>query len=63
MLDFYKLDHADFLDSLLTKLKTARKNAYYIGNSTDHFIPRDLRPNWEIFIDTLMLKLDKFRRY
>lgn len=61
MLDFYRLDHANFLDSLLTNLKGVRGNAYYIGNSTNHFIPRDLRPNWEILIDTLILKIERFK--
>ena len=37
----------------------ARKNAYYIGNSTNHFIPRNLRPDWKVFIDTLLLKIER----
>lgn len=61
MLDFYRLNHDNFLDSLLIRLKDVRKNAYYIGNSTNHFLPRELRPNWEIFIDTLILKIERFK--
>lgn len=30
----------------------------YIGNSTNHFIPRNLRPDWKVFIDTLILKIE-----
>jgi predicted nucleotidyltransferase component of viral defense system len=60
MLDFYRLDHDNFFGSLSTKLKDVRKNSYYIGNSTNHFLPRELRPNWKIFIDTLILKIESF---
>lgn len=59
MLDFYKLDQPTFFKDLLLKLKNARKNAYYIGNSTNHFIPRKLRPDWITFIDTLILKIER----
>ncbi|MCD5409394.1 MAG: nucleotidyl transferase AbiEii/AbiGii toxin family protein [Methanocellales archaeon] len=58
MLDFYKVNPQGFLNELLLRLKEARKNAYYIGNSTNHFIPRNLRPDWKVFIDTLMLKTE-----
>ena len=59
MLDFYKVNQASFLNELLLRLKEARKNAYYIGNSTNHFIPRNLRPDWNIFFDTLRLKIER----
>jgi len=39
--------------------REARENAYYIGNSTNHFIPRNLRPDWKVFIDTLILKIER----
>ena len=58
VLDFYKVNQASFLNALLLRLKEARKNAYYIGNSTNHFIPRNLRPEWKVFIDTLSLKIE-----
>lgn len=58
MLDFYKVNQQSFLNELLLRLKEARKNAYYIGNSTNHFIPRNLRPDWKVLIDTLMLKIE-----
>lgn len=57
MLDLYGLDH--FPEKLLVKLREARKNVTYIGNSTNHFIPRDLRPDWRMFIDTLIAKLER----
>lgn len=59
MLDFYKVNQASFLNEVLLRLKEARKNAYYIGNSTNHFIPRNLRPDWNIFFDTLRLKIER----
>jgi predicted nucleotidyltransferase component of viral defense system len=61
-LDFYKVNQASFLNELLLRLKEARKNTYYIGNSTNHFIPRNLRPDWKVFIDTLMLKIERALR-
>jgi len=59
MLDFYKVNQVRFQSDLLLRLEEARKNAYYIGNSTNHFIPRNLRPDWKIFIDTLTLKIER----
>ncbi|CAD6494146.1 MAG: Nucleotidyl transferase AbiEii toxin, Type IV TAsystem [Candidatus Argoarchaeum ethanivorans] len=59
MLEFYKINQVSFLNELLLRLKEARGNAYYIGNSTNHFIPRNLRPNWTVFIDTLNLKIER----
>jgi len=59
MLDFYKINQSMFPNELLSRLKNARKNAYYIGNSTNHFIPRNIRPDWRVFIDTLMLKTER----
>lgn len=59
MQNLYRINQASFQDELLSKLKKARENAYYIGNSTNHFIPRDLRPEWKVFIDTLMLKIER----
>ncbi len=57
MLNFYRIDEKDFMDNFLLRLKNAKANSYFIGNSTNHFIPRNLRPNWKVFIDTLVLKL------
>lgn len=59
MINFYKLDRSLFLKDLLLKIKEARKNAYYIGNFTNHFIPRKLRPDWKTFIDTLIMKIER----
>jgi len=57
MLEFYRIDR--FLEKLLLKLRDAKKNILYIGNSTNHFIPRSLRPDWKIFIDTLIMKVER----
>ncbi len=59
MLDFYRIDKPDFLDNLLSRLRDAEKNSYYIGNSANHFISRDIRPDWNAFIDTLIFKIEK----
>ena len=59
VLDFYKLSESGFVNELLLRLREARENAYYIGNSTNHFIPRNLRPDWKVFIDTLILKIER----
>lgn len=59
MLEIYKINQTDFEKELIMKLKTARKNASYIGNTTNHFIPRNLRPNWKILIDTLISKIEE----
>lgn len=59
MLDFYRISQPGFSDDLLLRLEDARENSYYIGNSTNHFIPRNLRPDWKIFIDTLILKVER----
>jgi len=59
MQNFYRINQASFLNDLLSKLKEARENAYYIGNSTNHFIPSDLRPEWKVFIDTSILKIER----
>jgi len=59
MLDFYRIGHPGFLGDLLSRLEDARENSYYIGNSANHFIPRNLRPDWKIFIDTLILKIER----
>ncbi len=59
MLDFYRISRPGFPDDLLLRLEDARENSYYIGNSTNHFIPRNLRPDWKIFIDTLISKVER----
>ncbi len=62
MLDFYRISQLGFPDNLMLRLEDARKNSYYIGNSTNHFTPRNLRPDWKIFIDTLILKIERTLR-
>lgn len=52
-LRFYRIGRKNFSDELITKLDEAKRNAKYIGNSTNHFIPKALRPNWEEMIESL----------
>lgn len=49
---FYRIKGNFFVD-LIGRLNDAEKNAKYIGNSTNHFIPQHLRPNWKELIITL----------
>jgi len=56
----YRIKPESFPGDLIDKLHELRKNADYIGNSTNHFIPRKRRPDWRIFIDTLSLNLERF---
>ncbi len=56
----YKIKTESFPGDLIEKLHELRKNAAYVGNSTNHFIPRNRRPNWRIFIDTLSQNLERF---
>lgn len=61
LLRFYRIQHniETFLEKLKAKLEDAEKKASYIGNATNHFIPRDLRPEWEIFIASLIIKIEE----
>ncbi|NJE00453.1 nucleotidyl transferase AbiEii/AbiGii toxin family protein [Thermococcus sp. JdF3] len=61
-LGFYHIDEEDFLNGLIEKLDYAKNNARYIGNSTNHFIPRSLRPNWEEMIESLKLRIEELGR-
>lgn len=56
----YKIRPESFPGDLIDKLHELRKNAVYIGNSTNHFIPRTRRPDWKTFIDTLSQILERF---
>ncbi|WP_297421168.1 nucleotidyl transferase AbiEii/AbiGii toxin family protein [Thermococcus sp.] len=55
---FYHIEE-DFRGGLISRLGQAKKNARYIGNSTNHFIPKTLRPNWEELIESLRFKIEE----
>lgn len=57
-LEFYRIE-GDFWDELIDKLSQTRKNAREIGNSTNHFIPKSLRPNWEELIESLRFRVEE----
>jgi len=57
-LRFYHIE-GDFWGELIDKLAQAKKNARQIGNSTNHFIPRTLRPNWEELIESLRFGIEE----
>ncbi|WP_228359811.1 nucleotidyl transferase AbiEii/AbiGii toxin family protein [Thermococcus sibiricus] len=58
-LRFYRIE-GDFWSELIDKLAQAKENARQIGNSTNHFIPKTLRPNWEELIESLRFRMRKF---
>ena len=51
------LEYPDFIQELIRKLDEMLSNSYYIGNAANHFIPRNLRPDWDIFIRMLKEKI------
>jgi len=57
-LEFYHIE-GDFWEGLIIKLSEAKKNARWIGNSTNHFIPKALRPNWEELIESLRFRIEE----
>jgi len=59
MLDFYKIEPNTFIGNLIEKLRDANKDYIYIQNSTSHYIPTKLRPDWRIMIRELIEKLEK----
>jgi len=59
-LDFYRIDR-NFFENVTGKLDEVRKNARYIGNSTNHFIPKYLRPNWVEMIESLKGEIEKHK--
>jgi predicted nucleotidyltransferase component of viral defense system len=58
LLPFYKIAD-DLFPSLLKNLNSSKKRAKYIGNTTNHFIPKKLRFNWEEIIRTLYNDLER----
>jgi len=59
LLAFFKINEKDFKKKLLLQLEKAIGQAIYIRDSTNHFIPRTLRPDWNIFLATLKSKIEK----
>ena len=58
--DHYRIKRDSFPKDLIDKMHILKKNATYIGNSTNHFIPRLRRPDWRTFIDSLIQNLEYF---
>jgi len=54
---FYHVE-GDLFVGLISKLREVKGSARGIGNSTNHFIPRSLRPNWQEIIDTLIIIIE-----
>jgi hypothetical protein len=55
--EYYHIPHAGFVDGTCDKLAEANMNCKYIQQSTNHFIPSSLRPEWKMFIETLSFKI------
>lgn len=51
-MDFYGLQ-GDLSSNIKEAMENVKNNITYIGNSTNHFIPRSLRPNWDELVNTL----------
>lgn len=51
------VEHIEFFEKLREKLEDIESQSTYIGNSTNHFIPKDLRPDWTVFIRDLNEKI------
>jgi len=54
-----KQNYMDFIQELIKKIDDMQLNSKYIGNSTNHFIPYNLRPDWRIFIKMLKEKISQ----
>ncbi|MCF2136539.1 MAG: nucleotidyl transferase AbiEii/AbiGii toxin family protein [Candidatus Thorarchaeota archaeon] len=55
-LKFYRVQ-GEFHQDLIKKLTEIEIRAKYIGDSTNHFIPVRLRPNWKELISTLRTEI------
>ena len=51
------LKYHNFIQELIKKIDEMHSNSHYIGNATNHFIPRNLRPDWDVFIRMLKEKI------
>ena len=51
------LNYPNFIQQLIKKIDKIHSNSHYIGNATNHFIPRNLRPDWDVFIRMLKEKI------
>ena len=52
-----KFINFNFYENLIEKLRNANKNYIYIQNSTNHYIPRKMRPDWRVMIRGLIEKI------
>ncbi|OQX19471.1 MAG: hypothetical protein BWK75_05595 [Candidatus Altiarchaeales archaeon A3] len=59
MLKFYKIEKETFFINLVEKLKKANENYRYIQNSTYHYVPTRMRPEWRIIIKELLAYMKK----
>ena len=61
-MDFYRINGRNLFKELIEKLDEAKKNARYIGNSANHFIPKNLRPNWIEIIESLKAEIENLQQ-
>ncbi|MBD3203178.1 hypothetical protein GF327_02710 [Candidatus Woesearchaeota archaeon] len=57
---FYEIKENIF-DSIIKKLKLLKTNYKTIQNSTNHYIPKDLRPDWKMLITGLLFEIEKLK--
>ena len=58
LMPFYKIE-GEIFTQLMEILISSKKRARYIGNTTNHFIPKNLRFNWDETIATLLEDIEK----
>lgn len=54
----FRLSPNEFLEKVRERVRSAEGNWRYIRDSTNHYIPIDLRPSWDTFIRSLSLKIE-----
>ena len=55
-----KMTPGKFLAELISQQDEYMSISTQLMNATNHFIPRNQRPNWKIFIATVFDKIDRF---
>ncbi len=64
LLKFYKikLNLKEFFEELIKKIDKYNHNSIEIANSTNHYTPKILRPDWKILINGLKTKINRLKQ-
>ena len=52
-------EYKEFVKELRKKIEGWEQNAVYIGNTANHFIPQNLRPDWRMMMSMLQEKIER----